>query len=613
MPSGYAGRGMKYLRNEGRWVQAKKEQVFDYDHLRHDIEGLIISFFRWYPDYYADLFRSETATYKLELPQRMMLRIDARYRNNYQTGVRGLTKTYVKLLGKMIKGELYPGIVMRYIAPNQKQAASLATQAFHQIEKDYPFIASHWKLRNDRADMFRITTDYGSEFTMYAPRGDNCSETIAEEIGQESPDPFDMSKYEKDILPTCRIVRNVNQKPDTVHINLQHSHISNACSKHNRAFSVHRAGVLKQMLFGEKYEGFVIDFSWITALMGNIRDISYIKDMKSKLSQQDWLREMCARYTGSDDNPMISDEVLTKSQRLLCMEDKHCGDPNAIYIVAHDVSYVDSAKNAKCADVVLKLTKYTSTVKRDKYRKQAVYVDAYPPPATAYLQAQKLKDLWRKFCLAGGETTYLLVDAQAYGTEIVEELMKPTSDGSLPLGLVAGFESSPFKSLEQRHCVNALYPLKSGSRGATDEEGVMIQYAQLEFEQGNVELLIPSVLDGVEAYKEKHGIKDSYSDGKIAAPYKKTSELVQQITNLRTKASGLTLKEERKSMAIQRDIWSALKYALRLAQRLESADKIVKYATGSSWEEIIANGAAGIAAATAQSGARNKLLALRKR
>lgn len=270
-------------------------------------------------------------------------------------------------------------------------------------------------------------------------------------------------------------------------------------------------------------------------------------------------------------------------------------------------------KNAKCADVVLKLTKYTSTVKRDKYRKQAVYVDAYPPPATAYLQAQKLKDLWRKFCLAGGETTYLLVDAQAYGTEIVEELMKPTSDGSLPLGLVAGFESSPFKPLEQRHCVNALYPLKSGSRGATDEEGAMIQYAQLEFEQGNVELLIPSVLDGVEAYKEKHGIKDSYSDGKIAAPYKKTSELVQQITNLRTKASGLTLKEERKSMAIQRDIWSALKYALRLAQRLESADKIVKYATGSSWEEIIANGAAGIAAATAQSGARNKLLALRKR
>lgn len=608
MPTGYAGQGMRYSKKLGRWVNKELDKAFDYESLDQESAAFAVSFFRAYPDAFADLCRAPDARYSLELPQRMILRIIMRFRNSYITGCRGLTKTYCILLGKMIKGILWPGIRLRYVAPNQKQAANLATQAFHQIEHDYPIIASHWALRNDRDDMFRITTIYGSEFTMYTPRGDNCHETIAEEIGQEGRDPFDMDKYETEILPTCRLERTVNQMPDRYHIQLQHSHISNACSKQNRAFSAHRAACLKDMIHGELFEGYVIDFSWITALMGNLRNISYIKDQRAKLTMTAWKREMCALYTGDAESPLIPDETLSASRRNPLMEAKHCGDPQVIYVVSHDVSYVDDAKNAKCADVVVKLSLYDDMERRDKYRKQVVYIDNYPPPKTDYLQAQRVRSLWEKFCMTGGQTTYLVVDAQAYGTGVVEELMKPTEDGKPPLCCI---NHMAFQFIEQPGALPVIYPMKATGRGGADADADMISYAQMEFEQENAELLVANVLDGVEAYKRAHRIKDGRYDAQISLPYRQCELLCQQIANLQTEVSGLSFKEKRKSKAIQRDIWSALKYALWMAQKLETGMKTENYRTKSSWADKIEEVKRRGAIAYRGTGERANVLAMR--
>lgn len=586
MPTGYSGEGKTYSKKLGKWLKTKKEAAFDYDEVDQDSAAFLLSFFRAYVDYFCDIFRSPNAEYKLELPQRLMMRIMARNRNVYIQGCRGISKTYCLLLTKMAIGILWTGEVCRYSAPNQKQAAAIAAQAFHQIEKDYPDLAAMWQLRNDRADMFRITSQYGSEISMYAPRGSNAHSVVGEECAQESPEPFDMDAFEKSILPTVRLIRQVNKHKDVTHINLQHTYITNASSEQNRAFSVHRAAVLKDMLFGERGDGYVIDIPWEVAVLGGIRDIAYVKDQKTKLTPENFLREMCARNTGTSESAMITDEVLSRSRQLFCMEDKHCGDENAIYIVCHDVAYEDGQKNAKCGQCVIKLTPFTTASKRGKYRKQVVYVNGFPPPKDTYEHAMQLKRLWRSYCMDGGQPTYLVIDVQGgYGRAVVEMLMRPTLDGSLPL---CCYEHMRYQELEQPHALPIIYPMKSGTRGTEDEEGVMIQYAQLEFEQGNVELLTPRMMDGIEQYKLKHNIKDNGADGRISIPYKKTEELCQQISNLRTKVSGTTLKEERQSKSIQRDIFSALKYGLRLAQRLEDKNTKELAKKESSWDDEIA-------------------------
>ena len=609
----YNERGKKYDKLTGVWVQATSGMAFDYDEIEHKKSAaLVISLFRWFPDFFFDVFQSPNARYKLELPQRMMLRIFARYGNVYITGCRGLTKTYCVMLSKMLDGTLFPGEVIRYCAPAAKQSVVLASSAFKEALRNYPIFTSIWKVNNDRQDYFRIATEYGSQFTMYAPRGDNSSAIVGEEMGAEGADKgFDMATFEAEIHPTMRLGRKINGIDDRAHINLKENYIANACSRQNKAFSTYRRNALHSMIHGDKYEGYAIDIPWECALLTNIRSVEYYKKEKRSLSAENWLREMCVRYVGAEENPLIADDILAQSRRLKVMEDQHCGDNDCIYIVSHDVSYKDSRKNAKCADVVLKLTKFDTVHKRDKYKKQVVFVDNYPPPATDYAQANKLKQLWYRFCKNGAQTTYLVVDTQAYGTSVVEELMKPTADGTPTLCCV----NHDFAEIEQPHSLPVIYPLKAESRGTKNNEGDMIQYAQHEFEKGNVELLISNIYDGVEAYKREHNIKDIYYDGRIRAPYAQTDLLCQQISNLKTEISGMSLKERRFSKAIQRDIWSALKYALRYAEILEKLLVNDTYRAKNEWAQLaIGYEKRKLAAGNniAGSDVRSKLLAQRR-
>lgn len=608
MPQGY-----KYSKSQGRFVKKNTEQAFDYEAINKKSAALLVSFFRWYPDYYLDLIRSDRADHKLELLQRVILRIMARYRNSHITGCRGGTKTYLMNAEKQIEGTLFPGEKMGYTAPVQKQGANLGSDAYKELDRDYPLLTYNWKIKNDRDDKFRIVTNYGSEFTMYIPRGANKHQLGVEEMGQEQPEPFDMKNFKTTVSPTLRLKRTVNQIEDRVHINFKRSVITNASDRNNLCFSVYRQGTLMSMLNGDKYEAYCMDFTWKSVLLCNIRDIEYFKQQFKELLPEERDRELSAHYTGISENPMIPDETLSRSRKLVCMEDKHCGDEKAIYIVCYDVADEDGKNNAKCGLLVWKLTEFKTIAKRDKYKAQAVYVDSFPPPKTYFQHAANLKPIWRRFCMDGGQTTYLLIDCQGgHGKSIVEELMKPTTDGSRPLCCLDGYH----KELEQPNAVRCIYPMKAGTRGTTDPDGDMIDYVQNEFEQGNVELLIANTHQGLNQYKDNHRIKDDFSDRKIVRPYQKTDELVGQIKNIKRVASGITVKEVRKSNRIPRDMWSAGKYGLRLKQKLEEKLQVSNNKAESGWDKLIsqfADGQMPIPQPTARQGDRARLIGLRRR
>lgn len=585
MPNGYrADMGKTYLKSSGKWVTKSKEKAFDYDKIDKKSWALLISFFRFYPDFFYDLIRAPNAQYGLELPQRIMLRVQSRYAIVYITGARGITKTYVVILSKEHDGVFYPRETIRYYAPSQKQSAKLASRTFKEIAQNYPIMASWWNLRNDRQDMFYAVTPYGSEISMYTPRGDSFSSLIGEEIAQEGEDGFDFETFESDVQKGHRNERYVNGKLDRTRVQLKQSYISNASSRNNKAFTVYRAAALDAMLHGEKYEGFCMDISWKSALLCNLRSIAYYKKEKKTTSPESWAREMEVKYGGdSGEKPVLADEILAQSRKIQVAELKHCGDASVTYIVAHDVSYEEGQKNAKCADVVWKLTQFTDADKREKYRKQAVFIENYPPPVTEALQAQRIKDLWQRFCLDGGEPTYIVVDARAVGKTVVQELMKPSKDGSPPL---CCYNHCAYTEIEQQNALPVIYPVKATGSGV-DSDYEMIKYCQREWQQGNIEILTANAYEGVQAYKTYHGIKNDLADSKIAHPYKQTDGFCEEVKNLYLKPSGTGFKESRKKNSIQRDRWSAGKYGLHFASMLE--DELVKqnYKAKSSWDKRI--------------------------
>lgn len=575
--------GKFYHKQSGRWLSKETTQAFDYGSVDPDSSAFLISFFRWYPDYFLDIIEDENADFTLQFPQRLILRAFARYETAYITGPRGIGKTYLVWLSCLIDGVLFPGEVVRYYAPSQKQAAELAATAFHQIEKNYPALAACWSIKSETKDTFKVISSYGSEISIGATQGGNCSQLVAEEIGQETDPKFDFNDFETMAIPTARNIRSVAKMKDPVHINNKIKIITNASTRVNRAYTGHHNKTMRDMMFEKAGKAIVYDISWEIELISSIKEQSYIERMKSTMTADTFLRQMCATYTGTSENPVVTDEVLSASRKLVAMEREHCGRDDAIYIVSHDVAYESGAKNALCADVVWKLTRFKGVTRREKYRKQCVWADSYPPPPTDYAQAMKLKDLWRRYCKDGAQATYLVVDARAYGKSVIEELMKPSDDGIAPLCCYNHLE---YRELEQEGALPVIYPIKAGVRGSRDTDADMIRYAQRELEQGNVELLTAAIADGIEQYKIQHGIKDNYSDARIALPYKKTDELCEQIKNLTLDASGTTLKEKRKSRAIQRDMWSAAKYGLHLAQILEQALVKDTYRRKSTYDDI---------------------------
>lgn len=516
-----------------------------------------------------------------------MLRAYARYTDVAITGTRGMTKTYTKMISEMLNGIAWPGTQVLYTGPSLKQLASIGGKTFHAIEHDYAALARHWRVTAESKDDFKIETDYGSAFYIGEKRGDNIHAATAEEFAQEENPPFDFDEYTTIVLPAVRLRHNVNGEPDPNFVAYKNHSITSAGRKQNHAYQV-RCEVMKEMARGES--AFTMDVPWQCVVLQQMRPYSWAQKLRTKLTPERWMREMESRYTGADSNPIVRDEVLTESRKLMVAENRHCGydvgnklnPQDVIYIVGYDVSYADDKKNAKCACVVLKCTRQTDWLKRDRYLKQLVYVDVWNPPTKSMMQAQRVKDVWSRFCYDGGAATYLAIDAWQYGTSVVENLMMDLGDGLAPLCVR---NHASFTELEQDNAIPCLYPIKAGGAGVTDPDAEMVQYAELQFENRNVELLCGNVNEGVEAYKKYHRIKDDYMDAQIAEPYLKTRELAGQIQNLKKVPSGKVMREERISKHIQRDIWSALKYALRVAQILEKEELAKAVRHKSDWDK----------------------------
>ena len=554
------------------WVPKPKADETRYDRLG---EGwaLLIAFFRWWPDYYVELFRSDNSDYSgLELIQRVVMRAQARYRFVDITGCRGLTKTYATVLENLVEMEVWPSMKISYYGPSYKQMAKIGSQTFRQIEHDFPGLTKRFNVQAESVDRFELQTLFGSSFTIAAFRGDTVHKVIAEEYAQEENPRFDAEEYRRIVLPAVRATYSTRGIRNSAYILYKQHSITSAGRRQNYAYET-RQRHYTMMCRGES--AFVMDVPYDVVLLSGMRPIQWAESLKAQITPDEWMREMESYYTGADSNPIISDSALTESRCLLMMEEHHCcKDRNnslkpadVVYILGYDVSYADGARNAKCACVVIKCTKQKEWLKRDKYLKQVVWVDDWLPK-NAMAQAKRLKSIWRRFCYDGSKT-YIAIDSWQYGTSVVQSLMQDLGDGLPPLCI---YKHTQYTEYELEGALPVIYPIKAGGVGTTDPDSEMVRYMELQFEYRNFQLLTRDYQDGMEAYKRYHRIKNDASDYVIYNAYKKTNELVTQIQNLKKVPTASGFSERRISKTTQRDSWSALKYAGRFAQVLERTE-----------------------------------------
>lgn len=570
------------------WVRKKDFADADYQNLG-DGWPYLIALFRYFPDFFLDLFHRDGADFDLAFIQRIFLRINANYQYTDITACRGATKSFCRQNGAYTDMLMYPGETNAVVGPSLRQTAKIASDIHKQIENNYPGLTALITVESDAKESFVVSTSFGSRMSIDNKRGITVNRASAEETAQEEKPPFDADSFKDVVIPAVRGEYKVDGKRTPAYIYFRQQSITSAGRRQQYAYET-RHTHRYMMIRGER--AYILDVPYDVILLNQMRPVEWAENIRNELSPSAWMKEMESIYTGSDKNPIIRDEILSESRSLLMMEEHHCckdrdcklKPEDVIYIVGYDVSYRDAKGNAKCACAVVKCTKQDDYYHRDKYLKQLVWLEDWTPAdtPTPMAQAQRVRRIWNRFCFDGSQT-YLVVDAWQYGDGVLTSLMAQPVGGGVPL---CSYRHTYYTELELEGAIPVIYPIKAGGVGTTDPDSDMVLNAELQFEHGNVQLLTSNMNEGVEAYKRYHRIKDDSLNYKISQPYKKTNELIGQIQNLREEPSGQGIRERRISQHIQRDSWSALKYCLRFAQILERTNLVQKKNT-SDWQKLL--------------------------
>lgn len=530
-------------------------------------------------DILEDICEGERADYSNSLMNRVTKRYMARNQETFTYASRGYGKTTCLVSDKCNKGITWPGEITAYYAPVEKQAAPLASKAFATYQRNCPVLAAHWDKDSDGLFSFKLSTPNGSKFLMDIDRGIDTSGVVAEECAQEDRNPFNWADFNQIVLGTNRLDHKVNGQSDPSHIDSQIHYITSCSRKENEAYTVYKE-VRDAMNRGES--AFALCIPWQVPVLCRMKKFSYYQMLRKKLTSEQFDRECNSHCTGTGENPIIQDHVLRASRVLKTMEDRHCGDKDAFYILGYDVSSRDHSGNALSAMSALKCERQYNTSKWDRYRKSLVYVHDMTPPRTAREHAALIKRRWAEYSIEGS-TAFVIVDARSYGQSVIECLHEDLNDGLPPLRTMNN--DPDFAELVRPDAIPCLYAIQATSNSGRDPNSVMLDYIEREFENGNLRLLTADLSEGVKAYKLKNGIKDDLQDAKIQFPYIKTNKLCRQIGNLQKKYTSTGWIEAAISRYIPKDEWSSLLYACRLAQYLEKDQLYAQNRSEGKWEK----------------------------
>lgn len=148
-----------------------------------------------------------------------------------------------------------------------------------------------------------------------------------------------------------------------------------------------------------------------------MKSSNYYNMLRKKLSSEQFMRECETHCTGASENPIIKDSVHAASRKVKVMEDKHSGEPDAMYIIGYDVSSRDASGNALTAMSVIKCTRHFDTGKWDHYRKQLVYVMDMGAAENGESPRAIIKRRWADYSMDGGLATYVVIRRAAVWPE----------------------------------------------------------------------------------------------------------------------------------------------------------------------------------------------------
>lgn len=513
-----------------------------------------ISFARWYPDLYVELFKSEESNIQLHYDQRIFMRCDIRFQSMYGTFSRGYAKTYTEVLDDFIVATLQPGITLSVTAQTRENSAALLQDKANEILQHFPLFANEIEeKRFSKNDAF-IKFKNGSMITNLA-NAQTSKGRRRHRIKIEESALLNNTLYEDALEPIVEIGRITAGNlaiidPEEMNQQIHFFTTSGYRGSDEFARSVRMINGMRDLI-GD----IVLGSSWkLPCYYGRGSTKAQILKKKRNSNpiffaqnyEQEWVG--CANNALVDVNKLMASRVLEEP----IFEAQKESDE---YYISVDVARSENTNNNQSAIVIIKALR--SPVNKRICELQVVNVFGVTNKMNFKNQAclvKKLKNFYR--------AKMVVVDGNGLGSGLVDQLLLDSYDPITGEYLGCFDTINTDNKPENPNADKCLFDMK-----AQGYQTKVVSYFINAIDSGILKLLIR---------KQEQDFTDKEREfyDRNVLPFINTELLFMEIANLKLKImSGNNLSVEKVVKKIDKDKFSALSYGIFYVMEFKNQER----------------------------------------
>lgn len=390
----------------------------------------LCSVLRWMPDIFWDLYKPETGGLTFDLHQRVMLRLLARFPENYFCAPRGISKTLIHIMNQYHTGCCFPNITTSITASTKESAVKIWKDKHDEILRFYPSFAENIKSANFSKDYGRVEFQNGSVIDSLA-NSQSSKGLRRRRGGLEESALIDKDTYDDAIEPIFNISRTtMGNLIDPEELNGQINRYSTSGYKNSDEY----AKIMQMAKDMVDLKGtFVFGSDWFIPVHFGRQKKSVI-DKARKGNIVRFRQNYLCDWIGVSDGGLINVSKLIKARtlnniELECPRDKRGNLELCEFAIGVDVARSSSDNNNKTAIVVLKIIR-----NQDGRIRQVQIVNIVEPPNGLNYEEQSIivKRMFYKYGgnldLTKSRVKAVIIDANIIGQGLVEKLLEDVTD-----------------------------------------------------------------------------------------------------------------------------------------------------------------------------------------
>lgn len=552
---------LKYEYGVEKNVVLTKDKV---ENIRDLIEKYV-QFFTVYPDIFLDLITPAESKFHLYFYQRIYLRACMRFKYHYCIASRGYSKSFLAVLAGILRCIFLPGTTMFSVCPGAAQGVEVAQEKIGLILNIWPMLEKEIAKKNESQKEINLFFKNGSNFDVLTvtskSRGLRRNAGVFDEVRD-----IDAEKLNSIIIP----VMNISRRTASGAWNPYEAHqpqtwISSASQKSDYCYQKMIDFLERSILDPDNI--YVEGCDYHVPVACGLMPQDFINDVKNDATFNEitFAQEYLSIFTGGATNSWISTSKLVRLRKLVNPHYKAKASQNGeFYVISVDVARSGEARSIAAVWQVLpqKAPK--------KWIKKLVNLYTFRGDERHFQdQANSLKRL-----IAAFNPKEVIIDGTGLGRGLLDFMVIETMDNKTGeiLPAYGSYNDDELKKVQPADAPQIMNVLIASASLNTEVYSI----AYTEFMSGHVRLLIEENEAKAKLMATKVGQKMTL-DKRVAKlmPYEMTTRLIEEMGNLRVKAStgaGKNIALERINKDIQKDRFSAVSYGLYSIRLMEDKE-----------------------------------------